>query len=88
MHFYLGRIYEIDFDSAPITITVQECRTKENAHKNPEELRYNVRSDEVKVINGTFYDLVSGEEETVLFSVTHFGGQTVVDTIEIPVYDD
>lgn len=79
--FYVGRAIQLDFVSG----TIQERRTKENAHKTAEELKYDFFADEVTIINGTFKDL--WEDRTVLFSLTHFDGKWVVDTIEVPKYD-
>jgi hypothetical protein len=84
MHFCVGRVYETD---GFVRAVIQERRTKENAHvKDPEDLKYEFFYDEVTFVNCTFDSLKEGD--IVLFSLTHFDGKKVVDTIEVPRYDD
>ena len=81
MHFYTGRVYGIGSSSG----TIQERRTKENAHKKAKELKYDFTAASVTFVNCEFEDLEKGD--TVLFSLTCFDGKPVIDTIEMPVYD-
>ncbi|MCK9352386.1 MAG: hypothetical protein WCT49_06325 [Candidatus Paceibacterota bacterium] len=82
MHFAIGKVYRIDFCSG----TIQESRTKENAYKKPHELKYDFFASEVRFVDCKFDDLSEGD--TVLFSLTHYDGDMVIDTVKVPVYDD